>query len=164
MKTLLGEIAGVEAMHLRSHPAVDEFPYRHVVTNSLRQATSDCSPARGSRYNSALRYVNSAGARRLAVVISDDRTIDIVPLLKPQIQKSEIEKHIVELESAPADAYHSAQNWLNEHRFYLNEEQCVRINRALERLDSLPKEVREIRYITSRFQANPDLDDSYLLQ
>lgn len=127
-------------------------------------ATSDCSPARGSRYNSALRYVKSTGVRRLAIVISDDRTIDIVPLLKPQIQKSEIEKHIVELEKASADTYHSAQNWLNEHRFYLNEEQCVRINRGLERLDSLPKEVREIRYITSRFQANPDLDDSYLLQ
>lgn len=127
-------------------------------------ATSNCSPARGSRYNSALRYVNSQGTRRLAVVISDDRSVDIVPLLRPQIRKCEIEKRIVELESCPVDTYHSAQNWLDEHRFYLNEVQCARINHALERLNALPKEVREIRYIAPRFQANPDLDDSHFLQ
>jgi hypothetical protein len=128
------------------------------------EATGNCSPARGSRYNSALRYVNAAASRRLAIVVSDDRTVDIVPLLRPQMRRREIEKHIVDLENAPVDAYHSAQNWLDEHRFYINEEQCSRINSALDRLNGLAREVGEIRYITTHFQADPDLNDSYFFQ
>jgi hypothetical protein len=121
-------------------------------------ADKDCSPARGSRFNSALRYVRSNDKRRLAIVFSDDHTVDIVPLLKPQIRKEEIEKQITELECASADAYHAAQNWLDKHRFYLNQEQCARINLALECLDKLPREVGEIRYVVSGFKANPELD------
>ncbi len=47
----------------------------------------DCSPARGSRFNSALRYVHGRGKGRMAIVFSDDRTVDIVPLLNPQYQE-----------------------------------------------------------------------------
>jgi hypothetical protein len=127
------------------------------------EATSDCSPARGSRYNSALRYVRNKNHARLAVVTSDDRTVDLIPLLRPQIDKSEIENHIVQLEKADTDGYHAAQNWLDEHRFYLNALQCSRINKALERLNTLPREVGEIRYITSAFVANEELHESYFL-
>jgi hypothetical protein len=127
------------------------------------EATSDCSPSRGSRFNSAFRYVGSHHKRRLAIVVSDDRTVDIVPLLRPQINMSEIEKYIAELESASTDSYHTAQLWLDDHRFYLNEDQCSRVNSALERLDALPRDVGEIRYLTSRFQPDPELDDTYFL-
>ncbi len=36
-----------------------------------------CTPSRGSRYNSALRYVDSCKPR-LAVVVSDDRTVNVI--------------------------------------------------------------------------------------
>lgn len=36
------------------------------------------SPARGARYNSAVRYVDSAGEPAVAVVVSEDGTIDVV--------------------------------------------------------------------------------------
>ena len=72
-------------------------------------------------------------------------------------------KHIVDLENAPVDAYHSAHNWLDKHRFYINEEQSSRINSALQRLDRLPREVGEFRDITSRFQEDPEHNDSYFL-
>lgn len=128
------------------------------------EAGKDCSPARGSRFNSALRYVGSDDKRRMAIVFSDDRTVDIVPLLRPQIQKIEIGKYIEELENATTDTYHAAQNWLNDHRFYLNDRQCARINAALEKLKQMPREVGEIRYITSEFEPNPELDETYFLQ
>ena len=127
------------------------------------EASDDCSPARGSRFNSALRYVHAPGKGRMAIVFSDDRTVDIVPLLNPQIKKSEIEKHIVALEGATNDTYHAFQNWLDKHRFYLNEKQCDRINKALERLEHLPQRVGELRWIVSPFEPNCQLDDSYLL-
>jgi hypothetical protein len=124
-------------------------------------AVSDCSPVRGSRFNSAVRYVSSHGKRRLAIVVSDDRTVEIVPLLRPQLKMVEVEKHIAELEGASTDTYHAAQMWLDEHRFYLNDDHCSRVNSSLERLNKLPRDVGEIRYITSRFQPNPELDDTY---
>lgn len=127
------------------------------------QAMSDCSPGRGSRFNSALRYVRSDKHRRMAIVVSEDRTIEIVPLLRPQIQRNEIEEYIAKLEEASSDTYHEAQIWLDDHRFYFNSDQCLRINGALARLDELPREVGEIRYLTSRFEPNPELDDTYLL-
>jgi hypothetical protein len=126
-------------------------------------ATSDCSPARGSRFNSALRYVGRAPVARLAIVVSDDKTIDLIPLLRPQIRKREIEERIAQLEKALTDNYHAAQNWLNEHRFYLDEAQCERINEALHRLEQLPRNVGEIRYITSPFFPNKELDETYFL-
>jgi hypothetical protein len=127
------------------------------------EASDDCSPARGSRFNSALRYVHAQGKRRMAIVFSDDRTVDIVPLLNPQIKKSEIEKNVAALEGASNDTYHAFQNWLDKHRFYLNKKQCDRINKALKRLEDLPKRVGELRWIVPAFEPDPRLDESYLL-
>lgn len=127
------------------------------------EASEDCSPARGSRFNSALRYVHTSGRRRMAIVFSDDRTVDIVPLLELQIKKSEIEKNIAALECASNDTHHAFQDWLDKHRFYLNERQCNRINNALKGLDALPQRVGELRWIVSPFKPNPRFDDSYLL-
>jgi hypothetical protein len=128
------------------------------------EATEVCSPARGSRFNSALRYVSSRDKRRMAVVFSDDRTVDIVPLLKPQIRKVDIEKHIAELEEASVDVYHSARNWLDEHRFYLESTQCARINAALERLQPMVMASGQIWVLMSKFEPNPELDETYFLQ
>ena len=99
----------------------------------------------------------------MAIVFSDDRTVDIVPLLNPQIKKSEIEKNVAALEGASNDTYHAFQNWLDKHRFYLNKKQCDRINKALKRLEDLPKRVGELRWIVPAFEPDPRLDESYLL-
>ena len=42
------------------------------------EARPDCLPARGARYNSAVRYIRGAAVGRLAVVVSDDRTVEVV--------------------------------------------------------------------------------------
>ena len=43
------------------------------------RATPDGRPSRGSRYNSALRYVTGAEGPTLAVVISEDGRVDLLP-------------------------------------------------------------------------------------
>jgi hypothetical protein len=126
-------------------------------------ATPNCTPSRGSRYNSGLRYVNFGDARRLAVVVSDDHTVDIIPLLRPQIVRVDIETRISELEQATLDNYHQPRNWVDEHRFYLNKNQCDRVNTALDRIEALPKEVGQIVINTMRFKPYLAMDDSYLL-
>lgn len=126
-------------------------------------ATVDCTPSRGSRFNSGLRYINIKNTRRLAIVVSDDHMVDLIPLLPPQIKRTDIETNVSSLENATLDNYHKPRNWLENHRFYLNSEQCELVNSALDRIEALPRDVGEIVIITTRFKPDPDMDDSYLL-
>ena len=125
-------------------------------------ATPECTPARGSRYNSAIRYVKSSDKHRLAVIVSDDRTVDVFPLLRPRIKSSAIHKALIELESSSKDDYHASISWLDGHRFYLNQDQCDRINSALERIWLEPREVGEAHLIRSAFIPDPEFDETYL--
>ena len=124
-------------------------------------ATAECSPARGSRYNSALRYVGIAPVPRMAIVVSEDRTVDLVPILRPQISRRELNDRILSFEKASTEDYHADQNWLHERRFYIREPEAKRINAVLDRLNKVPREVGEIRYLVSRFEHSLEADDSY---
>ena len=125
-------------------------------------ARAECTPARGSRYNSAIRYVHSCDTPRLAVVVSDDGTVDAIPLFHPKIKHSAICKALGKLESSSKDDYHESINWLDQHRFYLDKNQCDRINAALERIWHEPREVGEIQITWNKFVPNSDFDESYL--
>jgi hypothetical protein len=125
-------------------------------------AAEACTPSRGSRYNSAVRYVAPKSPRRLAVVASDDRTVDILPLLRPTISGAEVERNLQAFEAATIEDYHRPRSWLDTNRFYLSAEQCVRVNVALDRLEAQPFDAGEIRIVTSRFAPHPEFDDSYL--
>ena len=125
-------------------------------------ARPECTPSRGSRYNSAVRYVRSTDTPRLAVVVSDDRTVDVIPQMRPRIKLTAIQDAIGKLESATKDNYHLRIQWLHERRFYFNQEQCDRINAALKSIQSEPLEVGEIRLTRNEFAPHPDFNDSYL--
>jgi hypothetical protein len=126
------------------------------------EATDRCTPSRGSRYNSGIRYVQKGLARRLAIVVSDDRTVDIIPQIRRLVSRARIEQHVATFEAAALDNYHDSRNWLDDHRFYVNADQCNRINRAIARLDAAPKEVGLIYLRTNQFEIHPEMDDSYL--
>lgn len=125
-------------------------------------ANDKCTPSRGSRFNSAVRYVRSGSVKRLAIVVSDDRTVDIFPLLRPCVSRALLERNIAEFEIVTLDNYHKARNWLDSHRFYLDALQCARVNAALDRIGALPREVGEIYIMTKPFEVDPEWDDSYL--
>jgi len=63
------------------------------------KALSTGSPARGARFNSALRYVCD-NHQRLAIVRSDDGWIDLLPRLRPQVKMAELEVALAELRAA----------------------------------------------------------------
>ncbi|MCA9716218.1 MAG: hypothetical protein KC468_16170 [Myxococcales bacterium] len=124
-------------------------------------ARPECTPSRGSRYNSGIRYVGASEVPRLAVVVSDDRTVDVIPVLRPRVARSTIEEQLAQLESSSRDNYHPAINWLDRHRFYLNESQCGRVNAALDRIRGEPMEVGEIMIQWHEFSPNPGLTEDY---
>jgi hypothetical protein len=158
-EALLRSVSGIDGTIL-----LDPFGFCHAIGIILDGAATDqCTPSRGSRYNSGVRYVRTGSHRRLAIVVSDDRTADIIPRLRELVSRVRIEQHVARLEVASLDNYHDSRNWLDKHRFYVNAEQCSRINQAIERLDALPKEVGLIYFGTERFEVHPEMDESYLI-
>ena len=120
-----------------------------------------CTPSRGARYNSAVRYVYSSKKSRLAIVASDDQTINVIPLPRFRIKRSELEKQISRLEAATFENYHQPIKYLDDNRFYLDQVQCDRINKALERIEEELREVDEIIVIRPKFSPDPDFNESY---
>ncbi|MCD2176089.1 DNA integrity scanning protein DisA nucleotide-binding domain protein [Rhizobium sp. C4] len=127
------------------------------------EANERCTPSRGARYNSAIRYVAAGSVPRVAIVMSDDRTLDVIPLLRPRMSRHMIEAAVAALEASSLDNFHKPRNRLTDLRFYLNQHQCDRINAALARLDAIPRESFELRYIGPRFFTDPAMNDSYLV-
>ena len=155
---LYGQVSGVDGAVL-----IDPQGVCYAVSVILDgSANSECTPSRGARYNSAIRYVRSSNNPRLAVIASDDQTVDVIPVWKPRIRRSRLEQAIIQLESASSENYYPEANLLDRHRFYLNEEQCDRINKALERIYKEPMEVGEIRWSLREFKPDPSLNDSYI--
>jgi hypothetical protein len=132
------------------------------------------SSSRGSRYNSAIRYVYGARNDKskgecLAVVVSKDGTINLIRELHKRIQRSEITKHIAEVRTAIAGetidtkVYYKAIFWLSGHRFYLSPEECTELNQV--------KEATRLRLIEQKrdaitprdFTADLEMDESYFL-
>jgi hypothetical protein len=128
------------------------------------QATDAGDPARGARYNSALRYVNSAKVPTICLVVSEDGYVNMMPTLRPQVDRAEVARYVDKLASLTADDYHQTRNWLDDHRFYLTPEQCVVVNSQLERIDATPREVGEIRIVSSPFAPHPEMNDSYYIE
>ncbi|MFB1118821.1 hypothetical protein RF240_21730, partial [Dickeya dadantii] len=159
-ESILRSVSGIDGTIL-----LDPAGFCHAIGIILDgKATEQCTPSRGSRYNSGVRYVQAGSTRRLAIVVSDDRTVDIIPPIRRLASRSRIEHCVAVLEKATLDNYHDSLNWLNDHRFYINAEQCTRINAAIYRLDAAPKEVGLIYFETERFEVNPEMDESYLIE
>jgi hypothetical protein len=156
---LFSRVSGIDGAIL-----IDPKGICHAIGVILDGEVNDsCTPSRGSRYNSGVRYIGSSVHNRLAIVVSEDHTVDVFPLLPVQIKKSEIEGHVVALEKAGLDDYHGERNWLDKNRFYLTEGQCERINRIMEAIYKRPREVGQLVVQVAEFAAHPAFDESFYL-
>ena len=126
-------------------------------------ATDDGDSSRGARYNSAIRYFASAHCPTLCVVVSEDGYIDMIPTLRRQIRKSEIDLRIEALKTKDIHDFHKTISWLQEHRFYLTASDCEAVNREVGRIYSAPMELGDIRFEISTFVPHPAMNDSYYL-
>jgi hypothetical protein len=125
-------------------------------------ANEGCTPSRGARYNSGVRYVAGSTTPRLAIVVSDDRTVDVIPVLRSRIRRSTIEERIARLQESNVDNYYGPIGWLDKHRFYLDQSQCDRVNAEQRRLDDSPREVGELRVLRAEFHPDPECTVDYI--
>lgn len=133
------------------------------------QADGEGDPARGSRYNSAVRYCRSSPHRCAAIIISDDGTVDLIPKLRRRIERArvtdalEVFESTIEIDDDDGEPYARARRELERLAFYLSADQCDRANR----IDQAIWDRRAVRGgIVLRlppFEPDPEMDDSYFL-
>jgi hypothetical protein len=131
-------------------------------------ATEKGNPARGARFNSAVRYVGTQEKACMAIVVSEDGGVDLVPDLRPPIRRSEIEQRLAEIEGmlkaqhVPRARYLELTEWLREHRFYLLKKHCDRLNELVNAVEALIRmEDPEALHITwGKFAPDDEMDES----
>jgi hypothetical protein len=128
-------------------------------------ASERCSPSRGSRYNSAVRYVESH-EDCLIVVKSEDGFVNVVPDLKPRISRKELRESLQLLRGVVAHdevepwLLHRAMSWFERHRFYLMPSICEEVNRLWRQgNERLFEDAWRLQY--PDFVPNSEMNDSY---
>jgi hypothetical protein len=125
-------------------------------------------PARGSRFNNAVRYLESAAPRAVVVVYSADGGIDILPRIRPRMRQSTVQAAVERYLSLAAPGQHQsgrADAWdrVKRLKFYLSEDQCRIVNEARAALDRWDEEHGHIRVIEQPLAPNPDMNETYWL-
>lgn len=117
------------------------------------QASRFGTSARGARFNSAVRYVDTAEEPCIAVVISEDGAVDVIPDLLPENQIGFIETALGELQKmgrsrqVEVSRFYGIMDWFDTHRPYLLPETCEELNRLQIVVEkSLPPDTIIARY------------------
>lgn len=129
--------------------------------------THEGNRARGSRFNSAVRYLATAKAATMIVLVSEDGMIDVLPDLHPRISRRELAaaiKRYLELTTAQdpdrelrADAFDRVE----ELAFYFSEEQCALVNRVEREFQERELAGGGFKLGRRPFKVDPRLDGSY---
>lgn len=125
--------------------------------------------SRGARYNSAIQYIEAMDSPCLAVVISEDGLIDLIPDLMPQIHRYEIENALSTLRNLnnpeeDSGKFYKTMGWLDKHRFYLYPEVCAEINQIKEVFEDKMREKGITIMIYPNFKPNEEMNDSYFFE
>jgi hypothetical protein len=124
------------------------------------------NPARGSRFNNAVRYLESPAPPAVVVVYSADGGIDILPRLRPRVMQSTVRQAVeryLNLATRGEYQFGRAEAWdqVWRLRFYLSEDQCRLVNEARAALDRWDEEHDLIRMIEQPLVPNLEMNETY---
>jgi hypothetical protein len=134
------------------------------------QAAGKGDPARGSRFNNAVRYLNSSPPSAIIVVYSADGSVDILPQLhlrqKRSMVDAAVQRYLDVAAQRPPDTkqVYGAWDLLEKLNFYLSSEQCKKVNEARRGIDAWEEVNSTMRLIKRDLVPQPDMNDSYWLQ
>ena len=134
------------------------------------KANGGGDPARGSRFNSAVRYQNTEEVPSMLVVISDDGTVDLIPDLRPRVRKEDVKaavsalRECCEAEHVDSEAFWRAYERVKRFAFYLDAAQCRLVNELHENEMDRRWEEDGMRVSTTPLKPNPEMDESYFLE
>lgn len=131
------------------------------------QADGEGDPARGSRYNSAVRYCRSSPHPCAAVIVSDDGTVDLAPKLRRRIERNRLEEALenfestIEVDEIDGEPYARARQEVERLAFYLSADQCERANSVEQAIWDGRAAEGGLRMHHQPFQPDPEMNDSY---
>lgn len=117
-----------------------------ILDGSVTEATVG-APARGARFNSARRYVESSAARgaaSVAVVLSEDGSIDVLPRLRPPVTRTKLKADCARFrELPPNDARARGQLALKlwSYAEYVDDETRTQLDEQLRLLRHFDREL-----------------------
>ncbi|MGH3191699.1 MAG: hypothetical protein ACRDPY_28640 [Streptosporangiaceae bacterium] len=132
-------------------------------------ARGNGDPARGSRFNNAVRYLDSNPPPAVILSCSSDGDITILPVLRPRRRSSEIgalvDRYVAACSTSPPRqrATAAVEDRLNDVRFYLSAEQCAQINQARADLNTWREANGQAVHIKPDLTPDPAMNDTYWL-
>ncbi len=106
------------------------------------------------------------------MIVSEDGMVNLVPDLMPQVKRSFIIEKIDELKELDKSDkirvkdFHMALDWLEQHRFYLVQNQCDEINNLRTDIETKMEEqlgTDYIKIVRHDLKPNPEMNESYLV-
>ena len=123
------------------------------------------NPARGSRYNSAIRYTSMKSRECVAFIVSEDGGVEMAPQLRPQVSRKAIDARIGQVRELARKEKIVRRildhiNWLDEHRFYLLQADCELLNTLVPEIEARWMTISKssIRFSRSKFEFDKTFD------
>jgi len=165
--SLVRQVTGIDGAVL-----VDPSGYCHAIGVILDgTAAGEGDRSRGARYNSAVKYLASAGdTPTVILLVSEDGMINLLPDLRPRMRRADLDAMLAELREAAAIEPVHAERFYNAYRpveaaaFYLSPDQIEEVN-AL-RDDHWERRMAEganVRVIEARLRPDPEMTGEYLI-
>lgn len=136
-----------------------------VILDGIAGAQGD--RARGSRFNSSVRYQQTTEAPSVIVVISDDGLVDLIPSLEPQVSRTKVEDAVntfcryCDAENVDGEVWSQANDAVERLAFYLNADQCQRVNESYDSEMRRRLESGGIALHRRALKPDPRMDESY---
>jgi hypothetical protein len=138
-----------------------------VILDGIAHGKGD--PARGSRHNNVIRYLDSDTPPAIVIAYSSDGAVHILPQMRPRIAKhlvDEIVNNYLMIASTPSLNLKEANRaWdsVKSISFYLSPDQCNELNRARADVDERKKGMTNVWIVERDIRPHPDMNDEYWL-
>ncbi|MDO5534739.1 MAG: DNA integrity scanning protein DisA nucleotide-binding domain protein [Propionibacteriaceae bacterium] len=137
-----------------------------VILDGVATGTGDSG--RGARYNSAIRYLAGAGRGAMVIIVSEDGKIDLLPKLMRRMRRETVERTVARLvarsaEGEDRETFDRANRAVEAIEFYLNQDQCDRVNDAREAVHGRQWAEDLLRRQFIPVAPDPAMDDSYFV-
>ncbi len=165
--SLVRQVTGIDGAVL-----VDPSGYCHAIGVILDgTAGGEGDRSRGARYNSAVKYLASAGdTPTVILLVSEDGMINLLPDLRPRMRRADLDAMLADLREAAAiepvhaERFYKAYRPVEAAAFYLSPDQIEEVN-AL-RDDHWERRMAEganIRVIEAPLRPDPEMTGEYLI-
>ncbi len=137
-----------------------------VILDGTASSTGD--PARGARYNSAIRYLAGKESHTVIVIVSEDGGVNLLPQLKPRIRRERVGAALDRLKAlggpgADREAFNRAWEEVETVAFYMSQAQCDDANRLRDEVEQSTLAAGGISIIFDRLAPSDRMDETHFI-